>query len=362
MLPMRALIAAVLLTASGAAAVPQADTEAAAVFSTAAHGDYDAAIRAANAALRRPGISRKQRAELIAVRAYASMAQGRMKAAQYDFDDAIHLSPDASTRDAVRQLAADAYDDRAGKEDDQGNWDLSIAYYTKELEYRPDNPATLRARAMAHRLNCEFDEAIADYDRAFAIGKPYVEDFIDRSVAHELKLDFDGALADLNSAIKLDPSDYRLYGFRGHVLAEQGRYEAARADFEHTLKIEPRDLSTLVWLHITHLKLGQDDGAWLKTKAAAADSKPWPGPALAFFAGVLSERDLIHLALVSSQTRIEHQRCDGWFYAGEAALAQGMKKHAEELFQKTVDGCNPNDYEWVPAKMELRRLRGRPGT
>ena len=93
---------------------------------------------------------------------------------------------------------------------------------------QPDAPATVRAQAFG-RLGQWFQ----------------VYDYLER------------AQLCYQSAHDLAPLDYRWSYFRGHVLRELGRLDAARTSFRRTLELRPGDVSTLVWLGNLEFEAGR---------------------------------------------------------------------------------------------------------
>ena len=159
-------------------------------------------------------------------------------------------------------------------------------------------------------------------------------------------------MGDPRNAMDLKP------GYRGRAYAVLGNYPAAARDLERTIALNPHDASSLLWLHIVHMRTGKDDAGWLKQKVMGHDLHKWPGLALSYFLSRTSAKDLVTFAQTSPDTARQEQRCDAWFYLGEEALAHGDRKGARDLFRQAVTGCDAVDFEWAPAKVELLRLEG----
>lgn len=266
------------------------------------------------------------------------------------------FAPDRKTRDYVNGVVSEGYAERAEYYGDKEIFELSILNYTEALTLDPNNDTYYRKRAYAHLRNCEFDEAISDYDHAIENGDKSAEVYIDRGMAREAKLDLTGAILDYSHAVKLDEKNDVGFGLRGRAFAIIGNLSAARRDLEHTNVLNPNDTSTVLWLHLVHMRLREKDDAWLRKRATVLALNRWPGPVISYFLGSKQARDIVNIALNDPKTATFHQRCDAWFYLGEDALAHNDVPRATRLFRKTVNGCNAVDYEWVAAKAELNRI------
>jgi lipoprotein NlpI len=235
------------------------------------------------------------------------------------------------------------------------DWDLAAESFSNALARDPRDKAAYVGRGLAEVANTDTDAAIADYDRALALG-PAADIYRHRGEAKEENLDFDGAIADYGAAIRLDANYADAVGLRGRSLAVLGRYDPAARDLERATALSPNDAAIVLWLHIVHLRTHRDDRAWFGARVAHLNLNRWPGPALAYFAGQIPADDMTSIALKSVATARWHQRCDGWFYLGEEAAARGDTAKARELFRQTVTHCNAVDYEWDAAHIELKRL------
>ena len=68
----------------------------------------------------------------------------------------------------------------------------------------------------------EYDKALADYDRAIALGKNESGTYFGRAATYYHKHDHSRALDDLDHIIALNPYHARAYFLRGAIYAELG--------------------------------------------------------------------------------------------------------------------------------------------
>ncbi|HEY1632078.1 MAG TPA: tetratricopeptide repeat protein [Rhizomicrobium sp.] len=304
--------------------------------------DADDALASATKALAQPGLSQQDIATLHGIRAFALLLRGE------DAEDDMGAAPEQ------KAFFAHGHASRGNRLLAAQSWDEAVASYTKALGFDPRRKSAFVGRGIAELANTDTDAALADFDRALALGATS-DIYRHRGEAREQALDFEGAVADYSASIRLDPQG-DAWGLRGRVQAVLGRTDMARGDLEHAIAMRPRSTIDQVWLHIVHLRLKQDDRAWLAGAAGRLDLGEWPGPALAYFAGQIPADDMTQIALKSASTAKWHQRCDAWFYLGEEAAARGDDARARDLFRQTVSRCNALDFEWDAAKMELKRL------
>ena len=92
---------------------------------------------------------------------------------------------------------------------------------------------------------CDYDAAIANYDRAIALEPSDADAYHNRGIAKDAQGDYAGAIADFDRAIALDPDDADSYHNRGVAKAEQGDYAGAIADYDRVVALDPDNVAVL---------------------------------------------------------------------------------------------------------------------
>lgn len=359
---LRSVVLAIALTclfAQVALAYPKSSLKAA--EDAVSNGHADVAIQLATDRLnhsREPN----DKARLLAVRASALIEEDRRNEAEKGLQTAFLNASDKDTRGYVMDTAARAYLARAEYFADymsfnQQKLKFAISNYTAALNYDIANAVIYHDRGYAYLLNLDFDEAIRDLNHAIELNDASAKNYEDRGMADEVTLDFTNAIRDYGEAIDRYPANNVTLFDRGRAYAILGNYPGAERDLKRAESIDSADGPTLLWLHIVHMHTQRDDLAWLRKRAQSIDLKRWPGPVIGYFVGKKTAAEMIDTALHSTGTNEGYQRCDGWFYLAEDELQKGDARGARKLFQSTVDSCNPIDFEWPAAKMELRRLQ-----
>ena len=98
-----------------------------------------------------------------------------------------------------RGLAHQNRGDRA--KDQEENWkeyEISIEYYTKAIELKPDMMAAYFNRGIVYIKNREYDRAIADFTELTELKPDDAEVYLSRGWAYDLKGNFDCAIEDFN--------------------------------------------------------------------------------------------------------------------------------------------------------------------
>ena len=158
---------------------------------------------------------------------------------------------------------ADIYQARGYTEMKLDNNKTAVKFFSKHLQYEPDNAKTYSLRALCYselgehqkaladsdkaielcpsadyytnRANCflklgKYQKALADSDKAIELW-PSAYSYINRGNVKTYFLDELAALKDYNTAVKLSPDDDYAYFNRGILKADMGRHAAALTDY-----------------------------------------------------------------------------------------------------------------------------------
>ena len=147
-------------------------------------------------------------------------------------------------------------------------WNVLIALIN------PNNPYRLIARADKHRLNEEWDAALADLNRVIARHNlntyQNTHAFVCRGETYQDMAHYDLALADFNWAIEIDPKSDMAFTRRGGFYQILGQYAAALADFNQAIELNAYSTRGLAHRGLTYRQLGDYDKALLDFDRAIA--------------------------------------------------------------------------------------------
>ena len=85
-----------------------------------------------------------------------------------------------------------------------------------------------------------YQEAIAEFDKALAANPNDIKSLYSQSVANYYLQDFGAAIRNLDQVIKLNPQDVLAYSARGLNYAKYDYYERAIADYDTAIRLNPR--------------------------------------------------------------------------------------------------------------------------
>ena len=92
---------------------------------------------------------------------------------------------------------------------------------------------------------CDYDAAIANYDRAIALAPDDADAYHNRGIAKDAQGDYAAAIADFDHAIALEPDGADVYHNRGVAKVEIGDYAGAIADYDRVIALDPDNKAVL---------------------------------------------------------------------------------------------------------------------
>lgn len=106
-------------------------------------------------------------------------------------------------------------------------------------------------RGIAEKEKNQFDEAIADFDRAIALDPKWAAAYEYRGATYAAKFEatedptqvldlIDKAIADYDTVIGLNAATARTYTLHGVALSDREDYKAAIADYDRALELDPK--------------------------------------------------------------------------------------------------------------------------
>jgi len=374
-------------------------------------GNLDEAIRLFGRALKDGGMTAKNQAVTLNLRANAYMEKGQTEVALEDANESLRLTetPDAHfTRakifvaqmhfdDAVQELnrtlqmgsqAADVWAMRGHAQVYAGRPQDGLKDLDQALKLAPDYGFALRTRGHAFLNLNQDDKAIADETRAIAVDPKDVEarwlrayawryrkklplkaiaDYSDalrvaptdsaartsRAETYEQLGRFGEAAADYDVAIRQNPRGPAGYLGRGRLNLAQGKAGAAGADLAKAVGLKPADGYAVLWLHLARGKEGADDAVEFKANAARVDRGQWPGPVLDYFGGKLDALTLLTMA--SEGERKNRQLCETNLFLGQDDLAQRRRAQGLERMQAAAQVCDAASPEARLIRTDLKR-------
>ncbi len=167
---------------------------------------------------------------------------------------------------------------------EQGNLDGAIADYARAIEINSRlapgflcrggeiavsdlfNALALNNRGFAHYRNGDWDQALADFDRAIRMQPRLADAYSNRGNVWQQKGELQKALFDFNQAIKLNPRHSAAFNNRANLYQANGELAEAILDYTRSIAIEPAKATAFANRGLTFLQLG-------RSREAEADFK-----------------------------------------------------------------------------------------
>lgn len=286
-------------------------------------------------------------ADLYALRGYAQLYAGRLKAALQDEDQSIGLTRDYGF----------AYRTRGHAFIDQGQDDKAIADETRAIALDPMDIEAHWLRAYVYRSRRkDLAKAVADYDAALAIDPEDPNARASRGETFEQMGRYAQAAADYDALVRLNPQGASGYLARGRLSLIQGRPAAAAVDFAQSVSLNPTDGQGVLLLHLARAKLSAEDAVEIQTNAALVAREAWPGPLLSHVLGLTDAAAVLAKASASQgQGRVE-QLCQADLFLSEDDLAKGRRAEGLKRLEAAAGVCDPASGEARLALADLKRL------
>lgn len=119
-----------------------------------------------------------------------------------------------------------------------GQFEQAIADYTRAYELDPSRCGPLLNRASLYGQTNQFKAALLDYD-TLAERFPEVNLYQNRGLLYFDMQDYEKALADMSRAVELEPERPGPWSNRAMLYLKLNQVEKARADYQKALEIDP---------------------------------------------------------------------------------------------------------------------------
>jgi lipoprotein NlpI len=175
----------------------------------------------------------------------------------------------------------------------------------------------------------------------------------------ERRHDYQEAIALCRRAVTLGASEAAATRNLAQLYAETGAWELAETTADDLLRLDPDADYGMLWLYIIRCRQQRParEAVTDFIDRRDADAPAWPGKLLAFYAGTLTEAELLAAAKVAeADYLVPGQLCEAYFYAGQQRLIDGDKATAKTYFQTVVELRVYAYIEHVWAEAELRKL------
>ncbi|MCK4938783.1 MAG: hypothetical protein KAR80_00740, partial [Rhodospirillaceae bacterium] len=140
-----------------------------------------------------------------------------------------------------------------------------------------------------------YNQAVADFSGAVEMEPGFADGWFALGWAQEKNEQDSDAIASYTRAIKAKPNHTGALFSRAYLELFSGNASAATRDFTSTINLAEGDLKiyTHIWLFIARSNAGMDAVGKLAIDSRGDDLSLWPGPMVRFYAGNLSEAQIL---------------------------------------------------------------------
>lgn len=193
---------------------------------------------------------------------------------------------------------------RAGAYYNKRNYDQAIADENRAIELSGDYVLGHRYRAYIYHQKHDYERAIADYTYVIDQHTGYAEDYANRSGAYYSMGKYDQAIADLDQSIKLAPNNPEWLFWRADAHAQKGEDELAIADYDRAIKFNPNYRDAYYKRASVYYKKADYDRA-IADYSQAIELLPNDANAFAWRGRAYSEQGNYDLAIADSEKAIQ---------------------------------------------------------
>ena len=138
-----------------------------------------------------------------------------------------------------RRKMATAFNNRGVAHRLEGDYDAALADYNEALRLNPTSASAYNNRGIIFRVKHDYDRAIADYDHAIALNRDYPAAFYNRALAYTDKQYYDRATADFDLVLQFNPNNALARYARGLMFLKKGETDAGNRDIAAAKDIDP---------------------------------------------------------------------------------------------------------------------------
>jgi tetratricopeptide (TPR) repeat protein len=167
------------------------------------------------------------------------------------------------------QPTADDFFITAQEKSQKGDYQNAIADYNRALVLNPQFEEIYFRRGIARSLTKDWQGAEADYTRAIEIKPQHAEAYLHRGSTRNLLANWQGAKSDFDVAITLEPNLASAYVGRGVALCELKNCQSGLKDYDRAISIDPNDADAFTRRAFAYHQLGNNRSAVANYVAAA---------------------------------------------------------------------------------------------
>ncbi|WP_295618849.1 tetratricopeptide repeat-containing serine protease family protein [Chamaesiphon sp. GL140_3_metabinner_50] len=159
------------------------------------------------------------------------------------------------------QPTADDFFIAAQEKSQKGDYQNAIADYNRALVLNPQFDEIYFRRGIARSLTKDWQGAEADYTRAIEVKPQHAEAYLHRGNSRNLLANWQGAKSDFDLAITLEPNISSAYVGRGVAWCELKNCQSALKDYDRAIALTPDEAETYTRRAFAYHQLGDNRSA-----------------------------------------------------------------------------------------------------
>lgn len=159
------------------------------------------------------------------------------------------------------QPTADDFFIAAQEKSQKGDYQNAIADYNRALTLNPQFDEIYFRRGIARSLTKDWQGAEADYTRAIEVKPQHAEAYLHRGNSRNLLANWQGAKSDFDLAITLEPNLSSAYVGRGVAWCELKNCQSGIKDYDRAIALNPNDADPYTRRAFAYHQLGDNRSA-----------------------------------------------------------------------------------------------------
>ena len=159
------------------------------------------------------------------------------------------------------QHTADDFFIAAQEKSQKGDYQNAIADYNRALALNPQFDEIYFRRGIARSLTKDWQGAEADYTRAIEVKPQHAEAYLHRGSTRNLLANWQGAKSDFDLVLTLEPNLSSAYVGRGIASCELKNCQSGLKDYDRAIALDPNNAETYTRIAFAYHQLGNNRSA-----------------------------------------------------------------------------------------------------
>ena len=160
-------------------------------------------------------------------------------------------------------------------------WQDDLRGQIQDPEMAPDDPNSYNNRGIASAKEGRYEEALAQFTRAFRRKPVFTEAYYNRGLVDLAIGQLGQAISDFSNALEIKPEFIEGYVERGAIYISMSRYSEAIADFTKIIEMDPASAEAYFMRSLACYASGRYDKAWQDVYKIQSFNLPVPSGFLA---------------------------------------------------------------------------------